>query len=222
MAKDKDLEEQKDPARPAGGPQPPELDQTSDKAEEGLEKTGGRRTLLHGKPLQWIIIAAVPAICAGAGFGLGRLLGHWTATETTDSAGGAAPTQAQLSSHGTPSLTRADGAQKNVQKGWYFDLEPVVANLNEPGATRYVRVALTLEISPELDERKATAFLQQNTPLLKNWLTIYLAGKTIEDMRGDRNLQRLQLEILDTFNEKLFPDATPQIKRVLIKEFAIQ
>jgi flagellar basal body-associated protein FliL len=199
MAKDKNIEEQKDPQQ--GG-----LDGVSGEPESGKMPAGGR--------LQWIIIAAVPVICAGFGFGLGRLLGHSAATDAADSTGQAPPTQAQL--------VKADGAEKDSQKGWYFDLEPVVANLNEPGATRYVRVALTLEISNELDQKKTTAFLQENAPLLKNLLTIYLASQTIEDMRGDRNLRRIQLEILDNFNEKFFPNGAPQIKQVLLKEFAIQ
>jgi len=199
MAKDKNIEEQKDPQQ--GG-----LDGVSGEPESGKKTAGGR--------LQWIIIAAVPVICAGFGFGLGRLLGHSATTDAADPTGQAPPTQAQL--------VKADGAEKDSQKGWYFDLEPVVANLNEPGATRYVRVALTLEISNELDQKKTAAFLQENAPLLKNLLTIYLASQTIEDMRGDRNLRRIQLEILDNFNEKFFPNGAPQIKQVLLKEFAIQ
>jgi len=167
-----------------------------------------------GGRLQWIIIAAVPVICAGVGFGLGRLMGRPAAAGAADSTGQAPSTQAQLA--------KTDVSEKDSQKGWYFDLEPVVANLNEPGATRYVRVALTLEISNELDQKKTTAFLQENAPLLKNLLTIYLASQTIEDMRGDRNLRRIQLEILDNFNEKFFPNGAPQIKQVLLKEFAIQ
>jgi len=90
------------------------------------------------------------------------------------------------------------------------------------GVTRYVRVALTLQISAEVDYKKGTAYLEEKNPLLKNWLTIYLASQTIEDMRGDRNLRRIQSEILDALNEKLFPDAKPRIKRILFKGFAIQ
>ena len=199
MAKDNDVQEQKDLL-------PEELEETSGKVKSEKRTVGGR--------LQWIIIAVVPVICAGAGFGLGRLFGGSATADTVQSSGQAGQTQAPPA--------RTDGSEKDSQKGWYYDMEPVVANLNEPGATRYVRVALTLEISNELDQKKATAFLQANAPLLKNWLTIYLASQTIEDLRGDRNLRRIQLEILDNFNEKLFAGVMPQIKHVLFKEFAIQ
>jgi flagellar basal body-associated protein FliL len=73
-----------------------------------------------------------------------------------------------------------------------------------------------------LQQKKGGAFLTEKNPILKNWLTIYLASQTVEDMRGDRNLKRIQSEILEALNEKLFPNAKPQIKRVLFKEFAIQ
>jgi flagellar basal body-associated protein FliL len=74
-----------------------------------------------------------------------------------------------------------------------------------------------------MDKQKYTAFLdEEKKPTLTNWLTIYLAGLTLEDIRGDKNLRRIQSQILDAFNEQLFPDAKPQIKHILFKEFAIQ
>jgi flagellar basal body-associated protein FliL len=57
---------------------------------------------------------------------------------------------------------------------------------------------------------------------LKNWLTIYLSSQTIEDIGGDKNLRRIQSQILDAFNERLFPNTKPKIKEVLFKEFAVQ
>jgi hypothetical protein len=53
-------------------------------------------------------------------------------------------------------------------------------------------------------------------------LTIYLAGLNIESTRGDKNLKRIQSEVCDLFNERLYPNAKPLIKGILIKEFAVQ
>jgi hypothetical protein len=64
--------------------------------------------------------------------------------------------------------------------------------------------------------------LTQKKPLLINLLTIYLAGLDVEATRGDKNLKKIQTEISDTFNEKLFPDGKPLIKGILLKEFAVQ
>lgn len=163
----------------------------------------------------WIIIAAVVLFAAGAGLGLGLLFAGSSGPEAAPAPPQNQPPVAEQPTQ--PSVPAA--AADNI---WYFDLEPVVANLNEPGATRYVRAALTLEISGELAVDKGTAFLEQKKPLLTNLLTIYLAGLDIESTRGDKNLKRIQFEICDTFNERLFPDSKPLIKGILIKEFAVQ
>jgi flagellar basal body-associated protein FliL len=175
----------------------------------GEKKSSARPSLGY---TQWLIVAGVVILCGAAGFGFERLLIRPTVADRTNDGQQEQTMQAE----------QAHSPAEDAGKSWYHDLEPVVANLNEPGVTRYVRVTLTLEISNEMDQKKGQAFLKEKNPILKNWLTIYLASQTINNIRGDRNLRRIQSEILDTFNEKLFPDAKPKIKRVLFKEFAIQ
>ena len=169
----------------------------------------------RGGILQWIIMAVVVVICAGAGFGLGRLFG-----------GTSTPEAAEPSQQDQPTLTedpKADDSTTDSQKGWFYNkLEPVVACLDEPGATRYIRATLILEISSELSQKQGTAVLEEKKPILINWLSLYLASLNIEDIRGERNQKRIQLQILDAFNEKLFPDAKPQIRKILFKEFVVQ
>ncbi len=183
--------------------------QEDSKAESGDKKASGGR-------LQWIIMAVVVIVGAGAGFGLGRIFGGSGTTETAQATEGG-PTLPGGIKANTPDLTGDES-----QGTWYYDLEPVVANLDAPGVTRYVRLTLTLEIDPQVEQKKGVVFIEEKKPLLTNWLTIYLAGLTLEDIRGDRNLKRIQSQIVDAFNEKLFPDAKPQVKTVLFKEFAIQ
>lgn len=186
-----------------------DTEKRNDAEQQGPDEKTSNRSYL-----KWIIMAVVVAFCASAGFGLGRLFGG------SDTSGTAKPSQQTEPSQ--TQLVKADVSAADSQETWYYNFEPVVANLNEPGVTRYIRVTLTLQISTELDQKKGTALLEEKNPILKNWLTIYLANQTLEDTRGDRNLRRIQLEITDTFNEKLFPDAKPKIKNVLFKEFTIQ
>lgn len=101
-------------------------------------------------------------------------------------------------------------------------MQPVVAFLNEPGATRYIRAVLILKISSELLEAEGQELIKDNIPLLENWLTIYLASLSIDDIRGDKNQKRIQSYILDAFNEKLFPEQKPMIREILFKEFVPQ
>lgn len=172
--------------------------------EKKSEKTSGIGILT------WVIIVATVIICAGAGFGLSRWLTGSSKSETNESV------------NEDNQKTDDDDSATNSQDTWYYDLEPVVANLDEPGVTRYIRAAITLEIRSRLGRSKGEALFEAKKPVLTNWLNIYLASLSIEDIRGDKNLKRIQLQILDAFNEELFPDAKPQIKYILFKEFAIQ
>ncbi len=189
---------------------------TQEKQDEPKQEEADNKKSINSS-LKWIILAVVVVVCAGAGFGLGRLLGG---SDTSDIRQRRKPSQQAETTQTKPG--HEDASQADSTKTWYYEFEPVVANLNEPGATRYIRVVLTLQISTDLDSKSGTALLVEKDPLLRNWLTIYLSSQTIDDIRGDRNLRRIQSEILDAFNEKLFPDAKPQIKSILFKEFAIQ
>ena len=193
-----------------------DADDTREQEEQQGEpkaESGGKKAS-RGRFLPWVIIAVVVVLFAGAGFGLGRLFAGFGTTETAGSS-------EQDQSVQVEDLTVA-GSATGSQKTWYYHLDPVVANLNVTNVTRYVRASLTLEISSGMDEKKGVVFLDEKKPILTNWLTIYLASLSLEDIRGDRNLKRIQSQVLDAFNEKLFPDSKPLVKNVLFKEFAVQ
>ena len=158
--------------------------------------------------LPWLIPAVVVLVFAAGGFLVGRSFGTRGPAQTVSAAEAGEPKEPALKS----------GAGQN----WYYDLDPVVVNLNDPGVTRYVRISLTLEISSALDEKEGKPFLDQKKPLMKHWLTLFLSNQTIEDARGEKNLMRMQTQISDTLNNNLFPGSKPRIKNILFKEFAIQ
>jgi flagellar basal body-associated protein FliL len=158
--------------------------------------------------LPWLVPAVVVLVFAVGGFWVGRLFGTRGQAQTAAGAEADGPQE--------PALKPGTG------ESWYYELDPVVVNLNEPGVTRYVRIGLTLEVSGTLDEKEGRAFLDQKRPLMKHWLTLFLANQTIEDARGEKNLMRMQTQISDTLNTGLFPGSKPRIKSILFKEFAIQ
>jgi len=162
--------------------------------------------------LPWLIPALAVILCASAGFVVGRLFGTRGGAKTVAAAEQTAAMEAE----------QAMAAENGDGKGWYYDLDAVVANLNEPGVSRYVRVGLTLEMDSSMEQKQGTVFLEEKEPLLKHWLTLYLSNQTIEDMRGERKLRHVQMQISDSFNQGLFPNGKPHIKRVLFKEFSIQ
>lgn len=157
----------------------------------------------------WIVMAVVTMGCAGSGFFLGRLFADPSPVEETPSS------QPESDDE---KIVKTAGQEGGPEKTWYYELDPVVANLNEPGGLRYVRATLILEVNSSVKGD----FLDGKKPVLINCLTIYLTSLTIKDATGKDNLKRIQSQILDLFNENLFPDAKPRIKNILIKEFPIQ
>jgi flagellar basal body-associated protein FliL len=202
MADADDIKEQQD--------QQEQLEPEDSKAEKS-----GKKSLI-ARLLPWLIMFVVVLVCAGAGFKAGRLFAGPRKSETVE------PSQ-KPETPAQPEQPKADkGPSKDSGKVWYYELDPVVANLNEPTVTRYVRASLTLEMSSDMDAKKGAAFLDEKKPVLINWLTVYLSSLSLEDVRGDKNLRSIQSHIRDAFNEQLFPDSRSQIKQVLIKEFPVQ
>ncbi|MBL7187292.1 MAG: flagellar basal body-associated FliL family protein [Phycisphaerae bacterium] len=191
-----------------------DVDDTKEQNESTAEK-GDKKSFI-GRFLPWIIIAAVVMFCAGAGFGLGRLFAGSGAPEAAEA--GQKPDE----SNQVEDLTADNDSTNDSEKVWYYELDPVIANLNEPGVSRYVRASFTLEISAETDQKKGAAFLDEKKPILTDMLFVYLSGLSLKDIQGDKNLKSIQSRVRELFNERFFPDSKPQIKRVLIKEFPVQ
>ena len=166
--------------------------------------------------LAWIIMAVVVVLLAGSGFALGRLF-----------AGSSSPQTDESSQENAQAEEILPDDSKTASKGtWYYNgLESVVVNPDEPGATRFVRVGLILEISSALDKKTIKDIedlIRVKKPPLINWLNLYFKSLTLEEMENDRDIKRILTQICDAFNEILFPDAKPQIKKILIREFNIQ
>jgi len=157
-----------------------------------------------------IVPLLIALVCGGAGFGLGGFLSRGSEKKGSST---------EQTGKSTPDVQTKK--TKNMEN-WYYEVDPVIANLDEPGVTRYVRAALTLEISSEWPKEKGIAYLTEKNPLLTNWLTIYLGSLSVDEVRGGKNQMRIQAEILDSFNRELFPDSKPKIEKILLKEFVIQ
>jgi flagellar basal body-associated protein FliL len=158
-----------------------------------------------------LLCAGVVIMAAGAGYGLGMLMKGPKAAEAAPPAKAAAPTPA-------PAGSAAEAKPKD--EFVYYDFDPIVANLDEPRLARYVRVVITLAIRPQ-DAEAARAVLERKKPELKNWVTVFFASCTLEQIRGSANLNRLRREILDALSEQLWPDQKSPIHQVLFKEIAV-
>ncbi len=162
------------------------------------ESGSGRRKLLLWLGLCVVIVAVATA----AGFGVGQFVGP------------------------TPRKAAADTEQEPKQSSdrpeyRYYDLEAIIANFDDPRLARHVSVTVTLAIDRK-DYNEATRLVSDRMPELRDWLTSYLAGHELDDLRGPRNLNRMRRDIEDAFNQKLWPDSSPRIRNVLFKEFFVQ
>jgi flagellar basal body-associated protein FliL len=199
-------------------------DETTDKQETaappkeaGQAQGGGLSSYLP-----WIIMAIVVPMFAGAGFGLGRLLARPKA-----------PLPAETNEAPKPEYEHAINEKGKAEETWFQKCEPVVANLNEPGATRYVRMGFTLEVSGKLGSGTAAGggghggggaasnYITDKQTVITNWLTIYLSSLSLADVQGEKNLNRILVDVRDGLNNKLF-GGKPLIVNVYYHENAIQ
>jgi flagellar basal body-associated protein FliL len=100
-------------------------------------------------------------------------------------------------------------------------MEPTIVNLDEPRLARYIRASIVLAVRGE-NFKAVSELVDKKKPELKSWLTVYLAGCSLEDVRGPKNLNRICREVREAFNEQLWPGGKPLIEKVLLKEFAVQ
>lgn len=189
--------------------------------EEGQEQQdGGEKS--QGAPDKsslglktWIILSAVVLAGLTGGFALAQLMAGPDPLE---------PSSTELAAIDEKAM------QKNIdelissggKKSWLYTLDPVLANLNEVGVTRYVRATVVLVLSEKMDPINGQNFLDEKNLILINWMTTYLMGQNLEKVRGSRNASRIRREMRDQFNELLFPESTPLVIDVLLKEFVVQ
>jgi flagellar basal body-associated protein FliL len=182
-----------------------------------------------------ILLVVVVILCLGGGYLIGRFIlsGPVSAKAATAAESNATGTHAEKTKEKEKQSKKPKEAEKTSSKEhaktpsdgvtpWDFELEPVIANLDEPGVTRYVRATIILQMSPAFDQEKGTAMLEEKKAMLRDWLTIYLAGCTLEEARGSKNLVRIKAEIQDAFNDFLFKNSKPMVESILLKEFAVQ
>ncbi len=164
------------------------------------------------------IMGGIILVFALAGFFLGEVLVETLRPE---------PIVASQIVEAGPSLSGQQAAKPKQDtpdpgQTWFYELPPLTANLDEPGATRYIRTALTLEMMDSLDPKEGKDLLDEKAPHLRNWLAIYLASLSLEDAQGERNLRRIQSDVLVEFNQILFQNGQPHVNYILLKDFAIQ
>jgi flagellar protein FliL len=97
----------------------------------------------------------------------------------------------------------------------------VVVNLAEERMTRYLRLKIVLVVEEEQEATVAKKLEKAKAPL-KSWLISHVSGKTIKDVAGTVGVNRLQREILERFEDTLFPSGNGSLKSVMFEEYLVQ
>lgn len=162
----------------------------------------------------WAIIAvAAIGVAAGAGLGVGRFARPAQAGPASEESPD--PKEESASSHSSKPSHSSNPASPGGQYV-YYEFAQITVNLDEPRLSRHITVALSLAMSKD-----QTALIEQRLPELKNWLTVYLTGLTLDDLRGPKNLNRIRREVQDNFNHILWPEGKGFIEQVFFKEFHV-
>ena len=175
-----------------------------EKKEHGGDDAAQERT---GKPLvKMLLLLTIVAAAGGGGFAAALLAGAPDSAEAED-------------------LVEDEFEDGGDDVGYeYIPFEPVTVNLNEDNSTRYLRTTLVMAIRKDSrnDIAKITKAIAAGQHELTNALTVYLSGRTLDDVRGEESLNRIRRAIKDKFNNKLWGEGRPRIDQILFKEFKVQ
>ena len=62
----------------------------------------------------------------------------------------------------------------------------------------------------------------QKKAIMKHWLISHLSDKSLKDVSGAAGVNRLRREVLEHFNDLMYPDGSEKIKDILFEEFVVQ
>lgn len=99
--------------------------------------------------------------------------------------------------------------------GPLVEFNPIVANLAEADATRYVKVTLHLEVANEEQQLK----LEEMTIPIRDRMVLYFSGLTAEDTLGEDKKAAIKEQLKELANEVAGAEV---IRNVFIGEFVVQ
>jgi flagellar basal body rod protein FlgG/flagellar basal body-associated protein FliL len=110
-----------------------------------------------------------------------------------------------------------------VQKKPYtYNIKPLVSNLKNPGARRFIRAGFVLAIHPNYDQELAQPILDGKKDKIRHFLSLYFAGLQVEQLQGRANLTKSLQEIKEGLNALMPQMSPPLIAEILYDELAIQ
>jgi flagellar FliL protein len=100
--------------------------------------------------------------------------------------------------------------------GPLVEMDPIIANLNDPQAGRYVKVTIHLEAKDE----ETQPLVQAAMVPIRNRLLIYFSNLTAVDTEGSEKKEEIRAHVLELVNEVL--GSGNKVRRVFYSEFVVQ
>lgn len=116
---------------------------------------------------------------------------------------------------GATAKAEAAAPAPKARFGPLVELQPLVANLNDPQAGRYVKMTIHLET---VDEEAKTAVEAAIVPI-RNEALMLLSGITVEETIGAENKQKLSTQLHEKTTGIVGKDV---VRRVFFSEFVVQ
>jgi len=163
-----------------------------------------------GSPMFLIIAAVVVVIAGGAGGYLaGSLLRKAPGPQKAHAEESAAATSSE------------DEGGSHSESEYFEEFEPFTVTLETPRRDRFL-VATVILAFDKADMKVVMEMLEKKKRELRSKITLYLNSRTLEDVSGTKNLNRILRELQDMINEYLWPNQKPLVTLVLFKNLAIQ
>lgn len=186
-----------------------EEEKKENKKTDDEKKNDSSRSSLIG----WIITGVIAFVCAAGGYNVSNIFAESQSVDKKKEVS-KADTEGIPEKLVNPNLETAET--------WTYSLEPVVANLNEPGVTRFIRMTVIIELSEKMNQTEGEIFLDEKKIYLRDWLQQYLAEQTLDDVSGGSNQARIKVEIKENFNRILFSESRPLVTKIMLQGYAIQ
>jgi flagellar basal body-associated protein FliL len=189
-------------------------------ADEAANQAGGDAPSPGGLAaiIRLAVAVVIVAATAGGGYFTARAFSRPAKAEATTEA------PAEPSEKGKEKEKEGHGKEGEAGSTGEFKcykMDSIIANLNEPRLARYIRATVVLSIKTS-DFKVVESELEANKSRIKDWMTRYLMGCTLDDVRGRDNHNRIRKEIQASLNEQLWPKQRPLIAEIFFEEFNVQ
>jgi len=168
-----------------------------------------------GNMLMIIIIVVLILIIIGGGIAAFLLLSG-DDEETQQSS-----TPAQVQEKPAKTVTKTtpgsgfDDSRKLSELGVMYPVDPFTVNLKSDSGSRYLKVAISLELEGE----ELSLELDAHTAVIRNIIIRVLTSKTLEEVSSQKGKHKLSNQIMNLLNERL---SDGKIKGIYFTEFVIQ